>query len=177
MKNINYVLFISPEAYFSLPSPEARSKLARAIGKMNKLLEDENFICVGPGRWGTANPDLGIKVSYADIYNTRALIELSGYEVGSAPEPSYGTHFFQDLIEANIYPLSVPLDDTKSVFNRSFFYESPNHMREWLPDSSVEEKDLRVLHVKDFLPASSMELIMDSEAGQIMAFLNEENEA
>ena len=50
-------------------------------------------------------------MSYADIYNTRALVELSGEGVGPAPEPSYGTHFFQDLIESRIYPLAVHLDD------------------------------------------------------------------
>ncbi len=176
VKNIKYALFIPPEDYFSLPSQEARSKLSRAIGNMNKALEGKGFICVGPGRWGTVNPDLGIKVSYGDIYNTRALIELSGQDVGPAPEPSYGTHFFQDLIEAEIFPLSVHLDDKNTIFNRSFFYDSPNHLREWLPDTSIREGDLRVLHVEDFLPASSMELIMDSEAGQVMAFVSEESE-
>ena len=125
---------------------------------------------MGPGRWGTVNPDLGVKVSYADIYNTRALVEISGEGVGPAPEPSYGTHFFQDLIEANIYPLAVHLDDEDSVFNRAFFYETPNRIKRWLKDSVVKESHLRLIEVDDFLPASSLELIMDSDAGQVVAF-------
>lgn len=174
VRRINYVVFISPEDYFALPSPEARSELTRAIGQLNSTMKEEQFICVGPGRWGTVNPDLGLKVSYGDIYHTRALVELSGQGVGSAPEPSYGTHFFQDLIEANIYPLAVDIDDKDAIFNRSFFYESKNHLADFLPESSVAESVLRVLKVNDFLPAASMELIMDSEAGQVMAFLSED---
>ena len=74
------------------------------IGQLNAALKDEIFICVGPGRWGTSTPDLGVRVGYGDIYNTRALVELAGEGIGPAPEPSFGTHFFQDLVESNIYP-------------------------------------------------------------------------
>jgi hypothetical protein len=70
----------------------------------NKRLEGEKFILMGPGRWGSSNIDLGIKVSYADIYNTSMLIEIAVARNGITPELSYGTHFFQDLIESNIYP-------------------------------------------------------------------------
>ncbi len=176
VEGIRVVLFIPPHAYFSLATPEDRSKLSRSIGQMNKKLKGEKFICVGPGRWGTVNPDLGIKVGYADIYNASALVELSGQGVGPAPEPSYGTHFFQDLIESNIFPLVVHLDDKDAVFNQAFFYESANHLREWLPDSSVGEDVLRILHVDEFKAGALMELIMDSEAGQVLALLTEESE-
>ena len=56
---IRYVNFISPEGYYSLPDVETRQKLTQAIGRLNKLMEKESFIFVGPGRWGTVNPDLG----------------------------------------------------------------------------------------------------------------------
>ncbi len=47
------------------------------------------------------------------------------------PEPSFGTHFFQDLMEANIYPLAIYTDDEDVIFNRAFFYETPNRLAEW----------------------------------------------
>ena len=107
--DIDYVLFVSPEGYYQLPSGAPQLEIARVVGRVNAGLEDERFICIGPGRWGTTNPELGVKVGYADIYHARALVELSGTGVGPAPEPSFGTHFFQDLLEATIYPVSHPL--------------------------------------------------------------------
>ncbi len=173
---IRYVLFVPPEGYYALPDSEARHELSRAIGKLNSVMEGEVFICVGPGRWGTTNPDLGIGVSYADIYNTRALVELSGQDVGPAPEPSYGTHFFQDLIESRIFPLAVHLDDKDALFNRKFFYESTNSLVTWLPELEHLQNTLRVIAVSDFAPGQKLELIMDSEAGRSAAFLKPEDQ-
>jgi hypothetical protein len=171
---IRYVLFVTPEGYFGLPSLEARTQLTRAIGQLNKVLEGEVFICVGPGRWGTVNTDLGVRVGYADIYNTRALVEVSGQGVGSAPEPSYGTHFFQDLIESKIFPLAVHLDDEDTVFNRAFFYETENSLTKWLPELEPLQDSLRLLSVEDYARDSVLELIMDSDAGKAVAYLREE---
>ena len=99
VSNIKYVLFVNPDCYYALPTPAARAELGRVIGRLNAQLKDETFICIGPGRWGTTNPDLGVRIGYSDIYNTRALIELTGEGIGTAPEASFGTHFFQDLVE------------------------------------------------------------------------------
>jgi len=93
--NIRYILFVPSEGYFSLATQAERSQLERAIGQLNSVLKDETFIAVGPGRWGTSTPDLGVHVTYSDIYNSRALVELAGEEVGASPEPSFGTHFFR----------------------------------------------------------------------------------
>lgn len=177
VKGIRYVLFVTPEGYFALPSAEARTALTRAIGQLNKILEGETFICVGPGRWGTVNPDLGVQVNYADIYNTRALVEVSGKGVGTAPEPSYGTHFFQDLIESQIYPLAVHLDDEDAVFNRAFFYDTRNSLTRWLPELKGLQESLRLFAVDDYAPDSVLELIMDSDAGKAVAYLRKEERA
>jgi pyruvate phosphate dikinase-like enzyme len=173
---IRYVLFVPPEGYYALPSTHARSELGRAISGLNKVLHGEKFICIGPGRWGTVNSDLGISVSYSDIYNTRALVELSGQGIGPAPEPSYGTHFFQDLIESRIFPLAVHLDDKDAIFNRAFFYDSPNRLTTWLPDLQNLQNTLRLIHVDDVVQGHTLELIMDSEASKSVAFLKAEDQ-
>ncbi len=87
---IRWVLFVPPEGYFALTSTADRNRLERAIGTVNAALKDETFICVGPGRWGTSTPDLGVGIDYGDIYCTRALIELTGKGVGPDLEPSFG---------------------------------------------------------------------------------------
>jgi hypothetical protein len=178
VEGIRTMLFVPHEGYYALSSREARARLTRALSKLNKALKDESFICMGPGRWGTINPDLGVSVTYADIYNTRALVEISGQGLGPAPEPSYGTHFFQDLIESNIFPLAVHLDDDDAVFNRAFFYESPNHLAEFLPEFKDLEDCLRVISVADFGRGGTMSLIMDSNEGKVLAFVDlEERDA
>ena len=169
--DIRYVLFVSPEGYFSLSTPAARIKLERAIGKLNASLKGQVFISVGPGRWGTSTPDLGVHIAYGDIYNTRALVELAGQGIGSAPEPSFGTHFFQDLMEANIYPLGIYLDDQDVLFNRDFFYKTPNRLSKWIDADATLKKSLRLIRVSDFKPGHHICLVMNDNVGKAVAFL------
>jgi hypothetical protein len=170
---VNYVIFVPHEGFFALPTPEARRELARAIGKLNNLLKNEPFICVGPGRWGSTNSDLGVPIDFGDIYNTRALVELSGHGIGPAPEPSLGTHFFQDLLESQIYPLAISLDDDQSVFNREFFYNLPNHLTEWMPaPAGVDmQSSLRLIRVNDYRPGYSLRVIMNEEKSLAQAYM------
>jgi hypothetical protein len=164
-------LFVTPEGYYALPSDTHRVQLRQAIGKINAALKKENFICVGPGRWGTTNPELGVKVGYADIYHSRALVELSGKGVGLAPELSFGTHFFQDLIEAQIYPLAIYLDDKEAKLQREFFYETPNLLLEYLPEATALEDTLRLFEVASYRPGHHLDLIMDDEVGEAVGLL------
>ncbi|HEY57711.1 MAG TPA: hypothetical protein G4O04_04125 [Anaerolineae bacterium] len=171
VEGIRYVLFVIPEGYYTLTAQ--RYQLVLAIGKVNLALEGTPFICVGPGRWGSSNPELGVQVGYADIYNTRALVELAGASIGPAPEPSFGTHFFQDLMEANIYPLAVDLGDERTVFNRAFFYETPNRLADFLGETPPDwlERTLRVIAVEDFRPQATLSLVMEGRKKHAVAFV------
>jgi len=175
IEDIQQVLFVMPECYYALPTEAARTELARVIGQANAKLADQNFITVGPGRWGTTNSDLGVPIGYADIYNSRAIVEVSGSGIGQAPEPSFGTHFFQDLVEANIYPLAIFLDDEDSVFNQNFFYKTPNRLARLLPDvvKRIPKicKCLRLIEVDRFRPGYHLDIAMDDEKGKAIAFL------
>ena len=171
VSDIRFVLFVSPECYFALPTPSARAGLGRAIGRVNAALKDKTFICIGPGRWGTSNPDLGINIGYADVYNTRALIELAGQGIGHAPEASFGTHFFQDLVESNIYPLAIYLDDSDVLFNRDFFYKTPNCLPVFFPELAAPANCLRLIEVSSFRPGYHLELVMDDDQGRSVAYL------
>jgi hypothetical protein len=128
LSNIRYVIFVEPEAYYALPTIMARNEIGRIVSRLNSSLAENSFICVGPGRWGTENTDLGVYVGYSDICNAGALVELAGKGIGAAPEPSLGTHFFQDLMEAQIFPVSVPLDRPGTIFNHEFFYGTPSKL-------------------------------------------------
>lgn len=171
VSEIRFVVFVSPEAYYALPTTAERASLAQSIGKLNSALVDQIFICVGPGRWGTSNADLGVPIGYGDICRTRALVEITGQGIGTAPEASFGTHFFQDLVESNIFPLAVYLDDPGTVFNKEFFYNTPNQLGRFLPKEREIEKCLRLIEVASFRPQYHIELVMDDETGQSVAYL------
>jgi hypothetical protein len=176
IQRVDYVVYVPPDAYFALPTQESRFELVRAISRLNNALEGKNFICIGPGRWGSSNSDLGVPVDYGDIYNTRSLVELAGQGIGPAPEPSLGTHFFQDLLEQQIYPLAIYLDDKESIFNRKFFTETPNRVEEWI---TVEEKiagSLCLHKISDFRPGHNLRIIMSDEKSTAVGFLQSEED-
>lgn len=174
VSGIRYVLFIPPEAYFTLPCTAKRKELAGVIGQLNAALPGQPFICVGPGRWGTLNTDLGVYVSYADICNAEALVELSGKGIGPAPEPSLGTHFFQDLMEAQIFPLAICIDHPETIFNRAFFYDSPNCLADWIDCEPEMETCVRLIKVDAFRPGEHLDLVMDDEKGLALAYFSSE---
>jgi len=172
VSGIQYVLFVVPEDYYVLPTSAARSELSRVISRLNNELEGRRFICVGPGRWGTTNPDLGVNVGYSDVYNTRALVEVTGSGIGPAPDPSFGTHFFQDLVEASIYPLAIYLNDEDVVFNRDFFYSTPNRLLDILPRERKFADCLHLIEVSSYRPGHHLDLVMDDDQGRAVAYLS-----
>ena len=171
LEHIDYVLFVSPENYYALDTEKARKELGVIISKLNTALPEKSFICIGPGRWGSLNTDLGVYVCYSDICRTGALVEVSGKGVGVAPEPSLGTHFFQDLMEAQIFPLAVNLDEPETTFNRDFFYTTPNSIENWISCSEATSQVVRLLAVADYRPGHHINLAMDDEAGVAIAYL------
>ena len=169
LSDIHYAVYISPESFSKLESQAQKVALARLIGRINLRLKDENFILIGPGRWGSNSPDLGIPVSYADIYRAKAIIELSAG--GRAPEPSYGTHFFQDLVEAQIYPLALSTNNDDDEFNRNFFDHAPNTLVSLLPDETDWVNVVRLIDFRASAEGRVMELVMDGDEGQALAYL------
>jgi hypothetical protein len=168
---VDWVVYVDPQAYFSLPTLNDRFKLGHAIGSINEMLEKEQFILIGPGRWGSSNSDLGVPITYGDIYHSQALVEVTGPGIGVAPEPSLGTHFFQDLMEAKIYPLAVDLADDRSLFHTDWLEQSPNHLLEFCPGEKEFLDAIHVVSVKDIRPGHQLRVIMNDEKSVAVAFL------
>jgi pyruvate, water dikinase len=170
---IRYILYIDPRQYAAMESPDLKKSLGRIVGMINvhpKLL-GEKILMMGPGRWGSSNVDMGVNTSYADINNTAALVEIAREEAGHVPEVSYGTHFFLDLVEAQIVYLPVYPDDPEAEFNSAFFENLPNLLLDLLPDAA---KFLRVVRVFD-LPAQvagyHAKVIADPQSQRAICYL------
>lgn len=169
--DIRYIIYIDPRVYTKIPDNAIRMEIARIIGQLNNKLEDDRFILMGPGRWGSSNIDLGVRVSYADIYNTRMLIEIAMTQGGITPELSYGTHFFQDLVETNIYALSLYPDEAESIFKREFFMQSPNSLAALLPKYSDYSKYLTVIDLPEICDGKKLRVVMNAKENKALGFL------
>ena len=133
------LIWIVPEAYADLPIA-ARYQMARIIGKLNRLIpcrEESPTALLGPGRWGTSTPSLGIPVSFAEINRFAVLGELAFTTGGFVPELSYGTHFFQDLVETDIFYLTLNEVKEGTAFNREFCAKQTNQLSRLLPDEDT----------------------------------------
>ena len=133
--NINYVVYVIPEKYALLTDQE-RYQVARIIGQLNQALFDpENAptLLLGPGRWGTSTPSLGVPVNFSEIDNIAALAEVSFETAGMMPELSFGSHFFQDLVEANVFYLAVLPHIQTNYFNLDLIQKRQNIFIKILP--------------------------------------------
>ncbi|MBN1661025.1 MAG: phosphoenolpyruvate synthase [Anaerolineae bacterium] len=173
LERIRHIVYVDPRAYMRTPDEPTRLQVARVVGRLNEVLAPKSFLLMGPGRWGTNNPDLGVKVTYADIYKTAMLVEIGLSEGGTAPEASYGTHFFQDLVEARIYPLAVFPNEGSTQFNWEFFEGAQNRLADVLPGFAAFTQYVRVIDVPASTGGRFVEVVMDAEAGEAMAYLRE----
>ncbi|HHY91781.1 MAG TPA: phosphoenolpyruvate synthase, partial [Firmicutes bacterium] len=104
---VRHLVYVDPYTYQDASDKHA---VAREVGRVNRRLEGERYILVGPGRWGSTSPELGVPVNYSEISNTGLLVELGIRQANFVPELSYGTHFFADLEVDGI--LYLPVFDT-----------------------------------------------------------------
>lgn len=120
---INKIIYVDPEKYSKLDNSK-RYDIARIVGRLNKELvndEETNVMLLGPGRWGTSTPSLGVPVTFSEISNIRILGEIAFNSAGLMPELSFGTHFFQDLVETDIFYIAIFPQENDLIFNKDLF--------------------------------------------------------
>jgi hypothetical protein len=105
------IILVEPRQYAALPLA-GKYEVARVIGRLNRALADQTdgpVMLIGPGRWGTSTPSLGVPVRFSEINHMQVLVETADAAAGMMPDLSFGTHFFQDLVEnATFYVALFP---------------------------------------------------------------------
>lgn len=163
---VDWLGWIDPRAW-DKASDDVRERLTRAVGALDGLLAERRTIWLGPGRWGSSNPDLGLPVRFSDISHARALIEVARRQGDRTPEVSYGTHFFQDLVESGIHCLPLFPDEEDAVFHEIWLLRAPNRLCELLPDAADLELYLRLVRLSDIRPGR-FDLVLDGEGGRLI---------
>ncbi len=169
---ITHIVYVDPEGYGHLPSQNAMHDVGRAVGRLNKLLPKRQFILIGPGRWGSRGDiKLGVPVTYSDINNSAMLIEVARQKGNYIPDLSFGTHFFQDLVEASIRYLPLYPDDAGIAFREDFLRNSASVLDELLPEFSRFSDTLRVIDVAKETNGNILRVLMNADLDEAVAFL------
>ncbi|HEX2947658.1 MAG TPA: PEP/pyruvate-binding domain-containing protein [Clostridia bacterium] len=150
---VDYVVFVRPQAYFRLDN-QAKYTVARLVGRINQALKGKNAMLVGPGRWGTTTPSLGVPVHFTELCNMPVICEVSSQE-GFTPELSYGSHFFQDLVETGIFYAAIFEGRENVVYHPDRILDTENILTSILPDSTRYSE---VIHIAK---TDGMEILSD----------------
>jgi hypothetical protein len=160
---IDVVVQIDPKAYYEFPYNK-KSLVARAIGKINQYYKgkEKAMVILVPGRLGTSSPELGVPVSFAEISNMRIACEVAYQGAGYMPELSFGSHFFQDLVEADIFYAAIFEDESTVFHNPDFFNENPNIINNIITTDLEVSDIVKVYEVTD----TKLALISDVLTGK-----------
>ena len=122
--NADVVVWIDSVGYHNCDYKQ-KSSYAGIVGRINQYYKDsgKTLMLISPGRIGTSSPELGVTVSFSDISNFNILCEYEDVEIGFAPELSYGSHMFQDIVETNMFYIAIMNLNTNknNYFNKDFF--------------------------------------------------------
>jgi len=172
--DITHVVYVDPLAYGELESKAEMLAVGRAVGRLNKTLPKRQFILMGPGRWGSRGDiRLGVSVTYADISNTAMLVEIARQKGGYLPDLSFGTHFFQDLVESRIRYLPLYPDREGIAFNERFLRTAPNLLPEMLPDCAELAGVLRVIEVPAAAEGRVLRVLVNADLDEAIGYLTE----
>jgi hypothetical protein len=171
-QNLEYIVYVDPKAYDTLETFDEKMRVARVVNLLNKHLGDKRYILMGPGRWGSNDINLGVHVTYADINRTKVLVEIAFAREGYTPEVSYGTHFFQDLVEADIVMIPLFPDSPGAILNEAFLVNAENILKTILPNVKDCENVVHVLHVPSAQHGRLLHVYLDGHGQKGLGFFD-----
>ena len=167
---IDRIIYVDPKAYCAIESQSGRYDIARSIGAINRQItgrEKLTTMLLGPGRWGTSTPSLGVPVSFSEISNIAVLGELAFSGNNVMPELSYGTHFFQDLVETGIFYLALFPDSPGVFINREILGAGSKIFSKDFPQYRKYEHVLKILDFR----GQGLKIVADIMTQKLMCYL------
>ena len=169
---IDRVIYVSPAAYSRL-SDGQRHEVAAAIGQLTAQHGPglvPSIMLLGPGRWGTSTPSLGVPVSWKTISPVSVLCEIVAMHEDLVPDVSLGTHFFNGLIELEILYAAVFPRGSDSL-NFDYFERAPNRLAALLPEASRWAEVIHVIDPADTPGAPRLHLCADPMRQSFLCYL------
>jgi len=124
---LDLIVYVDPVQYYNMPYKD-KNTVARFIGSINWHYRDlhRHMMLIVPGRVGTSSPELGVPTAFSDISAFEIICETEERSAGYNPELSYGSHIFQDLVEAEIFYTAVFRDQKTIRFAPEKLQECPD---------------------------------------------------
>lgn len=159
---IGRLIYVVPEVYGKMGQSE-RYAVARLIGRLTHLEPERSDLVMlaGPGRWGTTTPSLGVPVKFAEINTVSVLCEIVAMHEGLVPDVSLGTHFFNDLVEADMLYLVIFPNREGYTVHKDFIMQQPNKLLNVLPEYESLSHAVRYL---DFSEINDFKLNINAHA-------------
>ncbi len=172
MPDITHLVYVNAKGYEELST---RSECCRgaAVGALTSPAQ-EAVHPDGSGALGQPRRrQLGVSVTYADISNTAMLVEIARQKGGYLPDLSFGTHFFQDLVESRIRYLPLYPDEENSSFNERFLQTAPNLLADLVPEFADLADVVKVIDVPSFSDGRILRVLMNADLEEAAAVLME----
>jgi len=165
-EKVGLIAYVDPMGYYSLPY-KTKPIVANIIEKINKLLLDSEGcrVLLTPGRIGTSSPELGVPVTFAQISNFKTICEIAFSKAGYQPELSYGSHMFQDLVEANIMYTAI----FENSHTKLFSPELLDGQQDRFPELFPQEETLHGI-VRLYIPEDAR-VMNDYKSGKALMML------
>jgi pyruvate, water dikinase len=144
---IDCFVYVVPTVYAELPL-RRRYDVARLIGRLMhvpNLYANRTIMLIGPGRWGTSSPELGVPIQFSEINTISVLCEVVAMREDLIPDVSLGTHLFSEMVEMDILYLALFPKQEDNVLNRNFLEKASNHLTDFVPDAAEFADVLRVV--------------------------------
>jgi len=171
--NVTHLVYVDPEAYQNAETIEKLQRIGRAVSKLNQILPKRQFILMGPGRWGSRGDiKLGVSVTYSDINNTAALVEIAKKTGHFTPDLSFGTHFFQDLVESSIRYIPLYPDEKNVVFNEQFIKSAHNIIEELAPEYADLSDTVCVVDITGETGGSVLNVLMNGDINEAVGVIS-----
>ena len=148
--DIDRIIQVVPAEYGQLPIKE-RYAVARLIGRLMHPEQSapQHLLLMGPGRWGTSTPSLGVPVSFGEINKCSVLCEIVAMREDLIPDVSLGTHFFNELVECDILYLAMFPGGEGNLINEALLAKLPNRLADMVPSAQNRESLIRVIDSAD----------------------------
>jgi pyruvate, water dikinase len=171
---VERLVYVAPAAYGAMKQGD-RYALARLIGRLTHLggsRKANTIMLVGPGRWGTSTPSLGVPVSFAEINTVTILCECALMHEGLIPDVSLGTHFFNDIVELNMLYLAIYPERPGHLLNQPFFESAHNALTDLIPDAAGWANAVRVIDTSSLPKGVRLYLSADTYQQEGVCFID-----
>ncbi len=131
-RKLDYIVYVDAVNYYEMPYKD-KYNVRNAIRKVNWAFRNQGkfMMLLTPGRICTSSPELGVPTTFADISEFDIIAEVSETRAGYLPELSYGSHIFQDLVEADILYTAVFANEKTKAFHPEYLDRFENKLLEF----------------------------------------------